>query len=272
MTSWDIATPTSLGTGVAKIEINSAQPLTKPTQAQTLIEVVSFSASIAALTAGQTYLTKCIIESNSINLLPKNFLVPPTAGGVGTFTSALTPMLDTVECNTPLQLGATQQFKIYGQNFVANTVANKLGLALHYSEAQSPNAKEMFYDMPTNETATGTASTSVAGENFTINDGKWLETITPLVTSGVVTASESYLASIEISSNDFDNSMPLRVPCQPIATALGSHVAVGIPKLPVFKNIHMGMKSSCLISQTLTLDEALTATGNFIAGIGYTKE
>tara|TARA_R110002012_G_scaffold186831_2_gene353597 strand:+ start:31 stop:846 length:816 start_codon:yes stop_codon:yes gene_type:complete len=270
MTSWDIATPTSLGTGVAKTEINGAQPLTKPTQAQTLIEVVPYMASIAALTPAQTMMTKCIIESNSINLLPKNFLVPPTAGGLGTFTSALTPMLDTVETMTPLQLGATQQFRIYGQNFIANTVANKLGLALHYSEAQT-NAKEMFYDLPTNESNTGVAATSVAGENFTINDGKWLETITPLVTAGVVTASESYLASIEISSNDFDNSMPLKVPCQPIATALGSHVSVGIPKLPSYHNIHMGMKSSCLISQTLTLDEALTATGNFIAGIGYTK-
>ena len=67
-------------------------------------------------------------------------------------------------------------------------------------------------------------------------------------------------------------TMPLKVPCQPIATALGSHVSVGIPKLPSYHNIHMGMKSSCLISQSLTLDEALTATGNFIAGIGYTKE
>ena len=94
MTSWDIATPTSLGTGVAKTEINGAQPLTKPTQAQTLIEVVPYMASIAALTPAQTMMTKCIIESNSINLLPKNFLVPPTAGGLGTFTTALTPMLD----------------------------------------------------------------------------------------------------------------------------------------------------------------------------------
>ena len=270
MTSWDIATPTSIGTGVAKVEINNAQPLTKPTQAQTLIEVVPYMASIAALTPAETYLTKCIIESNSINLLPKNFLVPPIAGGLGTFTTSLTPMLDTVECNTPLQLGATQQFQIYGQNFITNTVANKLGLALHYSEAQT-NAKEMFYDLPTNETNTGVAATSVAGENFTINDGKWLETITLVVTAGVVTASESYLASIEISSNDFDNSMPLRLPCQPISTALGSHVSIGIPKLPSYHNIHMGMKTSCLISQTLTLDEALTATGNFIAGVGYTK-
>ena len=42
MTSWDIATPTSLGTGVAKTEINGGQPITKPTQAQTLIEVVPY--------------------------------------------------------------------------------------------------------------------------------------------------------------------------------------------------------------------------------------
>ena len=68
MTSWDIANPTSIGTSVSKVEINDANPLTKPTQAQTLIEVVPYMSSIAALTAGQSYLTKCIIESNSINL------------------------------------------------------------------------------------------------------------------------------------------------------------------------------------------------------------
>ena len=32
----------------------------------------------------------------------------------------------------------------------------------------------MFYDSVTNETNTGTASTSVAGENVTINDGAFL--------------------------------------------------------------------------------------------------
>ena len=42
MTSWDIAVPTSLTTGVAKTEINNAQPITKPTQAVNLIEVVPY--------------------------------------------------------------------------------------------------------------------------------------------------------------------------------------------------------------------------------------
>jgi len=270
LTSWDYATPTSLGTGVAKTEINGAQPLTKPTQAQTLIEVVPYMASSAALTQNQSYLTKAIIESNSINLLPKQFLVPPISAGLGTFTTALTPILDTVECNTPLQIGATQQFRIYGQNFVANTVANKLGMALHYSTAQS-GAKEMFYDLPTNETSSGTSQTTVAGEDLTINDGVFLEEIAPVLVPATVTASESYLAEIKVTSNDFENSMPLNVPCQPIATALGSHVSTLIGKLPRYKNIHMGMKSSCTISNSLVLEEALTAAGNFIVGYGYTK-
>jgi hypothetical protein len=255
MTSWDIATSTSLGTGVAKTEINGAQPLTKPTQAQTLIEVVPYMASTGALTAGQSLLTKVIIESNSINLLPKQFIAPPVQGGLGTFPSALTPMLDTVECNTPLQIGATQQFQIYGENYIANTVANKLGLGLHYSTAQT-SAKEMFYDSVTNETNTGTAATTVQGENLTINDGAFLESITPVLVNAVVTAQESLIGTISVSSNDFENSMPLKVPCQPTATALGSAIGVGTAKQPVYKNIHMGMKSSCLISNSLTLDEA----------------
>ena len=270
MTSWDLATPTSLGTGVAKTEINGGQPITKPTQAQTLIEVIPYMASIAAMTAGEVQLTKCIIESNSINLLPKQFIVPPIQGGLGTFGSSLTPMLDTVECNTPLQIGATQQFQIYGENYIANTVANKLGVGLHYSTAQT-NKKEMFYDSVSNETNTGTAATTVSGENLTINDGTFLETITPVLVNGVVTASESFIGSISVSSNDFENSMPLKVPCQPTSVALGSAIGVGLAKQPVYKNIHMGMKSSCLISHSLTLDEAQTATGNFAVGYGYTK-
>ena len=74
MTSWDVCDSTSLGTGVAKTQINGGNNLTKPTQAQSLIEVIPYIASSGALTSGQTVLAKGIIESNSVNLLPKEFL------------------------------------------------------------------------------------------------------------------------------------------------------------------------------------------------------
>jgi len=213
MTSWDIATPTSLGTGVAKTEINGGQPITKPTQAQTLIEVVPYMASIAAMTAGETQLTKCIIESNSINLLPKQFIAPPIQSGLGTFGSSLTPMLDTVECNTPLQIGSTQQFQIYGENYIANTVANKLGVGLHYSTAQT-NQKEMFYDSVSNETNTGTSATTVSGENLTINDGTFLETITPVLVNAVVTAQEYKTSGRSVRGSAWHQTPPPLLPSQ----------------------------------------------------------
>ena len=270
MTSWDIATSTAIGTGTSKTQLNAGNPLTKPTQATELIEVVPYMASTAAHTAAESVLAKVIIESNSINLLHKVFMVPPILGGLGTFPGALTPMLDAVECRTPLQLGATQQFNIYGQAFESNTVAPRIGLDLHYSETSS-GLKEHFYDMPTNETSTGTAATSVAGEDLTINDGTFLEEIIPVVVPGTVTAAESIIGHISVTSNDFGNSMPLKVAVQPIGTGLGSAIGVGIPKLPTFKNIHMPMKSSCLISQSYTQEEAVTAAGTFIAGFGYVK-
>ena len=50
----------------------------------------------------------------------------------------------------------------------------------------------MFYDSVANETNTGTAATTVSGENLTINDGTFLETITPVLVNAVVTAQESF--------------------------------------------------------------------------------
>ena len=41
--SWDIATATSLLTGVAKTQINGGNNLTKPTQAVNLVEVVPYT-------------------------------------------------------------------------------------------------------------------------------------------------------------------------------------------------------------------------------------
>ena len=270
MTSFDVATATSLGTGVAKTQINGGSNLTKPTQATGLIEIIPYIASSAALTPAQSVLAKGIIESNSVNLLPKEFLIPPICGGLGTFTSALSGILDAIECNTPLTLGATQQFIVSGQCFVANTVAPELGMSFHYSE-NTPTKKEHFYRLPQNETSTGTSATQISGEDVTINDGTYLEGLYPVVTPAVVTASESYIGYMSVSSNDFGNSMPLKVPVQPISTALGSHVSVGISKLPHYANIHMPMKTSCLISHTYTQEEALTAAGNFLVGYEYVK-
>ena len=270
MTAYDIATVTSLGTGVAKTQINGGVNLTKPTEAQTLMDVIPYLAPTAAITAGETMLVEAAIESDSINLLPKRLVVPPVMAGLGVAPTIIIPMLQSYKFNTPLKQGSTQQFSVYGQAQVANTAAPVMGVCFHYSEGVS-NEKELFYTKPDNETNTGTAATTVTGASVTINGGRFLEGIYPVVAPAVVTASESYIGDIQVSSDDFDNSMPLRVPVQPIGTALGAAIGVSIPKMAVYKDVHRGMKSSAVINTSYRQSEALTATGNFIAGFCYTK-
>jgi hypothetical protein len=145
-----------------------------------------------------------------------------------------------------------------------------MGMAFHYSTA-SPVNPEHFYTTPSSETSTGTAATSVAGGTMTINDGLWLEDLYAVVTSGTVTASESYIGYMDFSSNDFENSMPLKIPIQPVASGLGSAISVHMPKMFSVHNVHMGMKSTVTLNTTYNQEEALTAAGNFYTSVGYTK-
>ena len=179
-------------------------------------------------------------------------------------------MIDTINFSTPLTLGATSQFQVSVQALESNTVAPEMGCSIHYSEAQS-GKPEHFYNMP-GISNTGTTATTVAGNNLTINGGRFLEDIYPLVAPGVVTASESYYGHVSITSNDFENSMPLKLSFQPVSTALGSAVGSAMVRLPHYGNIHMGMKSSAILSQSLVLEEAITAQGTWIVGYGYTKQ
>ena len=72
MTSWDVITPTSLGTGVAKTSLGN---ITKPEEVQSLIEFVPYYAPSGAVTAGQSMLLETALESNSVNLLPKRVIL-----------------------------------------------------------------------------------------------------------------------------------------------------------------------------------------------------
>ena len=121
--AWDIATATSLGTGVAKTQINSGNNLTKPTQAVNLVEVVPYTVSSGAYTASQSIALTAYLDSFSVDLLPKRIIVPPIQAGLGTHINIVAPLLEAYECNTGLQEGATSQFIVSGQCQTAQTVA-----------------------------------------------------------------------------------------------------------------------------------------------------
>jgi hypothetical protein len=267
VTSFDVIVPASIGTGVAKTSLGT---ITKPTESSQLIEFIPYCAPTAAITAGESFLLETAIESNSINLLPKRVINPPITSGLGTAPSCIIPMLEAYECFTPLTQGGTEIIEAFGQAQVANTAAGVMGVDFHFSD-DAPSEPEQFYIKPDNETATGTAATTIAGNSITVNGGTMLTKLYPVLTGGVVTASQSYIGSMQFNSNDYTSSQALEVPCQPIGTALGSNIGTGMPKMASYKNVQMGMKSSVTINTVLRLSEALTAAGSFIGAIAYQK-
>ena len=267
MTSWDVITPTSIGTGVAKTSLGN---ITKPEEVQSLIEFVPYQCNTGAVTAGESIFTETALESNSVNLLPKRVINPVIASGLGATFATAVPVLEAWNCNTPLQAGATPSIQAFGQAQVANTVAVVQGCAFHWSNS-APSNPEMFYLKPDNETATGTAATTVAGNTITINDGKVLQSLHSAIAPTTITASESWLGSMQFNSNDFDNSQALEVPIQPMSVGIGALNSALNLKGTAYKNVSMGMKPTCTISTVLRLSEAQTVSGSFIGGVGYTK-
>ena len=267
MTSWQVITPTSIGTGVASISLGN---ITKPEETQSLIEMVPYYCPSGAVTAGESYMTTTKLESNSVNLLPKKVINPIIAAGLGATFATCVPILEAWSCNTPLTEGATPSIQAFGQSQIASTVSMSMGCAFHWSNSK-PSQQEMFYTAPDTETATGTAATTIAGNSMSINDGKTLQSIFGAISPGVVTASESYLGSLQFNSNDFDNSQELEVPVQPMSVGLGALNSALNLKGSHYKNVSMGMKPTVTINTVLRLSEALTATGSFLAGVGYTK-
>ena len=269
--AWDIATATSIGTGSAKTQINGGNNLTKPTQAVNLVEVVPYISSSGAMTAGESLAVTLELDSFSVDLLPKRIIVPPIQSGLGTTIAQINPLLEAYECNTGLQEGATSQFIVSGTNQVAPTVATNLACALHYSTTP-PRRPEHFYHKPDDETAGVTTATTHTGNSFTVNDGMWLEDMYLSVFTGTYTVSESLTGYGTFSSNDFGNSLPLKIPMQPGCASLGGTGTQAILAMASYHNTHMPMKTSCKINTSFTNDITQTGTTSFIMGVGYTKQ
>lgn len=269
----DQFTPTSIGTSVTKTQLNAGVALTTPNEARNLIGVVPWQAPNAALTAAQSMLCKFEFESKAVkDINPKALCASPVHGGLSTFTTALVPALMVFPFNMPIF--GNEDISAYGTALVANTAAPDAAADVKYS-SRPPNASRgelhTFWDGPTDETATGTAAADgIVGGAFTLNSPRqsiirWLYTILGV---GTVTASEAYMATGRLSSNDFQTSMPVLGAAQPMATGVHTFLEVMQPNVPLH-DIWIPCKPTARITTLLNLQEALTSAGNFWSGCGF---
>lgn len=268
MTSYSQITPTSLGTGVARISVGTNN---KPSESQNLIEFTPWYFESGAVTATQSILLQAEITSVSVkDILPKRVTPPAIMSGLGATFATLTPILQAFECNTPLQSGSNDIIEAFGTAQVANTVAPVMGVELHYSDS-APAKPQMYYEKPDNETSSGLAATTVAGGSLTINGGRMIQVLGAELAGGTVTPDEGYAASLQFNSSNFENSQDLDIALQPKSVGIGALNSSLNVKSSMRFNVGMGMKPTTTINTALVLAQALTAAGNFIGFVGYTK-
>lgn len=270
----DSTDPTSIGTSVTKTLLNGNAVLTTPNEARNLIGIIPACAPNAALTAAQSMLTKFEVESKAIkDILPKAIVSSPVHGGLSTFTTAMVPALSSYAFNTPLS--GNEDVSYYGTALVANTAAPDAWVDVMYSNRRPNPQREphVFWDGPTDETSTGTAAANgILGQAFTLNATRQsiLRYLYTVLGVGTVTASEAYMATGVISSNDVMTSMPVKGSAQPMATGVHTFLEVMQPNNLVHE-IWVPAKPTARIQTTLNLTEALTAAGNWYQGVGFLR-
>ena len=268
MTSYAQIPAITIGAGVARTSLGTNN---KPSESQNLIEFTPYFLNSGAVTAAQSMLLATEIVSQSVSdILPKRVINAPVMSGLGATFATLTPILQAFECNTRLESGSNDIIEVFGQSQIANTVAPIMGCELHYSNSP-PNKPQMYYEKPNNETSSGTAATTVAGNSITINGGTMLQVLGGELSSGTVTADEGYLATMQFNSSNFENSQSLEIALQPRSVGIGALNSSLCPKSSTRFNVGMGMKPTTTIDTALVLANALTAAGSFIGMVGYNK-
>ena len=217
---YDDVTTTSLGTGVAETQLNTATSLSAPDPAHAFLAVIPYQSESAAFTPDQSLLTAFRIQSDDVAVEPKKFVLPNVNTGDAAFAAVQAPALLAYPINTPLAGG--EHLNFYGQPLVANTVAPICGATVIY-DTDSTNGAEQYYTRPTNETGAATAvDTRTEGGSMTIQGGNEITGLYTVVSGATATASQHDVGYSEFLSPDFNTSMPYRVAVQPSYTGLGS--------------------------------------------------
>ncbi len=262
-------TSTSLGTGVAETRLNGDTSFVLPAQAKAMVEFKPYQAPTGAITAAQSMIYKAKIKSNSIGgLEPKEVVPAPIASGLGATYMAMNPIVRAFRLNrnTP---GANVNIDFYGQNLVANTVANRAGVGLKLSSLPVAG-KEQFWFGPTDETDTVTTAGTGADQTFTINGGTEITDWYCQVTGTTITASESYIGYAELNSSDFETIQRVRWPFYPIVTSLSTLIGTAIPDQN-WEHGSIPIRNTCSVIGRVTLDETLTAAGDSWVGVGFVR-
>jgi len=271
---YDDATTTSLGTGVAEVQINGGTSLSAPDPAHAFLAIIPYQSESAAFTPDESLLTAFRCQSDDVAIEPKKFCLPNVNTGDAAFASVQAPALLAYPINTPLAGG--EHLNLYAQPLVANTVAPICGATIIY-DTDTPSGAEQYYTRPTNENAAATAvDTRTQGGDMTIQGGNEITGLYTVVSGATATASQHDVGYSEFLSPDFETSMPYRVAVQPTYTGLGSAAGAstgggGIMQYNMPRGKGIPLANNVTITNYYTNRDARTGASNFINFVRYSK-
>ena len=266
----DAVAPTSVGTSVTRTVLNGGVDYNAPQVAGALLRFTPEVIETGAMTAAESMMIRSVASSASIvNMVQKEFVQSYGNGGLSTFQFALAPLLREFVFNTTLPRAVTP-ITFSGEAQIVNTVAPEMGFEVTLTDG-GPDGPEQFFLAPANETNTGTSAANAAGNSLTLNGYRMINWLSVVLTPGVVTASESYEGRAEFASANFIGvPSPQRIYAQSMATGLNTPISVATAG-DRWTQCRIPIPTSCTVDTSLNLDEALTATANFICQLGLLK-
>jgi len=254
---------TSIGTATTKTQLGN--DVVFPAWA-TYLDAVMPQAILNTITAAESLIPACILESNDFRVAPFEVLGAPEgstlgASGGGHFQGRQ----EKYAIGCPIKGGS--RLSVYGQALVANTAAPVMGAGIVVSN-EHPGHVQKHAKLGT-ATTTGTAATSdVAGTPYTIVDASRITELFGVVAMTTVAGGDALGGYIKYSSSEFVDSPPLKLPLNPIGTGLATlqiSYIDGVSRAPV----NVECKSPTRIADYLYMPLAPGAAGNFVSGVIY---
>ena len=243
-----------------------------PDGAKSILAVIPYITSPAGCTANEAIVGKVSITSTDVGkgLNPINILAQPIGSqlqgalAVGQPQGGAKGVIYPINCN----INGGEDLTIKGQGLINHTIEPYMGVEVIYSDLPAHKAQR-YYKVGT-YTNTGTSAATVIGSTIKVTGGKTLVEVNGFAVGTTVATLKGLCGYFIFTSEGLSPSWIPELPINPASGGVGTDLQETIAGL-ARRKIQLDMDKTVTIQDDFHLSVALTTTGNFIAGVGYTK-
>lgn len=241
-----------------------------PDNAKSILAVVPYITSPAGATANEPIWGKVTITCDSAPINPLQVLPNPIGASlqgalaVSQPQGAANQVIFPVNC--PVEGG--EELTIQGTGLFNHTIEPYMGCEVIYADWR-PNKAQRHYKLGT-FTNTGTAAATAAGSTITVTNGKKLVEVFGGAVGTTVATLKGLCGYFLITSEGWTPSWKTYLPINPASGGVGTDLQEAVAAL-ARRYVNKDLESKAIIADDFHLSVALTTTGNYLMGVGYTR-